>query len=190
LHVEVSWLHRWQRGRLSFPIRVEILLFFVAMGCSAPPPARNAAAQRLAEAAPATRAEQAPAAGEAPPSAAPAACGQDASAELPVATGALGEGGRVVRLINNSGGDVQARLLDAKLRPVLDGTLLIPEGAHGEFRVTAGSYYVRYRHQKSCQVRRGAPLELTGPRAGVEIAIHLHFSKGSSSKMRVVKESL
>ena len=51
------------------------------------------------------------------------------------------------------------------------GTLRIPPQSVGEFKVPAGVYQVRYRDGKSCSVRRGAPLHLTGPRAGVEIAI-------------------
>src|SRR5262245_6609184 len=102
------------------------------------------------------------------------ACGQDTDQEEPIASGSLGEGPRVVRLINNSGAEIQARLLDSKLSPVIDGTLRVPEGTVGEFHVREGVYFVRYRHRKTCEVRRGQPLQLTGPRAGVEISIRPH----------------
>jgi hypothetical protein len=118
------------------------------------------------------------------------ACGQDTDQEEPIASGSLGEGPRVVRLINNSGAEIQARLLDTKLSPVIDGTLRVPEGTVGEFHVRAGVYFVRYRHRKTCEVRRGQPLQLTGPRAGVEISIRPHFEKGGKSKMQRVEEPL
>lgn len=117
-------------------------------------------------------------------------CGQDPAEESPIVEGKLGDGERVVRLINNSSTTIQARILDAKLEPALAGTLHVPPGTVGEFYVPEGEYVVRYRHGKTCQVRRGAMLLLTGPRAGVEIGINPHTDKGTKSRMQAVQEPL
>lgn len=117
-------------------------------------------------------------------------CGQDHRSELPIVEGKVGDGERIVRLINNSKGDVQARLLDAKLEPVFAGTLRVAAGTTGEFHVDEGVYLLRYRLADGCQVRRGAKLVLTGKRAGVEISIKPKFESGSKSNMRTVSEPL
>lgn len=155
-------------------------------GCAEPPPPQR----------PEPEPPPAPTAAPPPPAPEPAVdppiheCGQDPAKESPIVEGQLGEGARVVRLINNSGSTIQARILDATLEPAVAGTLHVPSGTIGEFHVPEGQYVVRYRHGSSCEVRRGAKLELTGPRAGVEIAIKAHFSKGTDSRMKTVKEPL
>lgn len=117
-------------------------------------------------------------------------CGQDPAEESPIVEGKLGDGERVVRLINNSSTTIQARILDTALEPAIAGTLHVPPGTIGEFFVPEGEYVVRYRHGRTCQVRRGAKLLLTGPRAGVEIGINPHTDKGTKSRMKAVREPL
>ena len=117
-------------------------------------------------------------------------CGQDPAGETPIVTGSLGEGERVVRLINNSEGTLQARILHESLEPALAGTLHVEAWKQGEFRVPEGVYVVRYRYGVTCEVRRGDKLLLTGPRAAVEIAIKPHFERGQSSNMERVPEPL
>lgn len=174
----------------SLDIRsVCIASLFALLGCS-DPPAPAAPASPPPEHGAEPMPVEAPSAAAATPEQARQDCGQNLDAELPIVTGQLGEGERVVRLINNSGSEVQARLLDGKLGPAVAGTLRIPPQSTGEFKVPAGVYQVRYRDGRSCAVRRGAPLHLTGQRAGVEIAIKAKFSAGSKSKMRQVKEPL
>lgn len=117
-------------------------------------------------------------------------CGQDPAKESPVTEGELGEGERLVRLINNSHGAIQARLLDADLEPAVEGTLHIQAGETGVFHVPEGVYVVRYRYGTNCSVRRGNALRLLGKNAGVEIAIHPVFDEGSKANMKRVKEPL
>ncbi len=117
-------------------------------------------------------------------------CGQDPAAESPIVVGKLGEGERIVRLINNSPGEIQARLLDETLEPAVAGTLHLRAGETAEFHVPEGIYMVRYRHGGTCEVRRGAKLVLTGPRAGVEISIRPRFERGTQSNMQKVSEPL
>ena len=117
-------------------------------------------------------------------------CGQDPALESPIVRHRLGDGERMVRMINNSGAEVQARLLHEDMTPALPGTLHIPSGETGEFYVGAGKYMVRYRRGGTCEVRRGALLVLTGPRAGVEIALKPKFDQGSRSNMKKVTEPL
>ena len=131
---------------------------------------------------------------EAPPAAEPDPpvhdCGQDPAQESPIVRRRLGDGERVVRIINNSGTEVQARLVREDLSAAAPGTLHIPGGETGEFYVSAGTYMVRYRHGGTCEVRRGALLVLTGPRAGVEIALEPKFERGNKSNMKKVTEPL
>ena len=117
-------------------------------------------------------------------------CGQDPAAETPIVETTLGEGDRLVRLINNSDGTIQARILHEDLEPAVAGTLHVPGWKQGEFRVPEGVYVVRYRYGTSCEVRRGKKLILTGRRTGVEIAIKPHFERGQSSEMKPVPEPL
>ena len=117
-------------------------------------------------------------------------CGQDHAAESPIRSDELGEGERMVRVINNSQVAVQARLLDASLDAAVAGTLVVKPGTSAEFYVPEGDYMVRYRHGDTCEVRRGAKLELTGERAGVEISIKPRFEHGDKSRMRKVSEPL
>jgi hypothetical protein len=117
-------------------------------------------------------------------------CGQDPAGETPIVVGRLGDGERVVRLINNSPGTIQARILHESLEPALAGTLHVEAFKQGEFHVPEGVYVVRYRYGTTCEVRRGKKLMLTGPRAGVEIAIKPHFEEGQSSNMERVVEPL
>lgn len=161
-------------------------LALALIACGTPPPP---------EAPPVEPAPPAPVAPEAPepaPRVDPPVheCGQDPAEESPIVEGKLGEGERVVRLINNSATTIQARILDPSLEPALPGTLHVPPGTVGEFYVPEGEYVVRYRQGKTCQVRRGAKLLLTGPRAGVEIGINPHTDKGTKSHMKAVREPL
>lgn len=117
-------------------------------------------------------------------------CAQNAAAESPIVSGRIGDGERIVRLFNNSGGDIQARILNEAREPALPGTLVIVAGATGEFHVGEGVYLVRYRLEGSCEVRRGEELFLTGPRAGVEISIKPSRDKTTESGMKKVPEPL
>jgi hypothetical protein len=83
----------------------------------------------------------------------------------------MGQGDRLIRVLNRTGGPVRLRLLDDGDKPALDGTLHIPKAGAGELHVEAGSYRVRYRLETSCEVLRGSPIVLTGNRAGVEIQL-------------------
>ena len=164
-------------------------------GCAEPPPpAAPTAPEPVAEAPPEVPAEpeegaaSEPEADVDPEKVQP--CGQDVASELPIVDDRMGEGERVVRLINNTQEDVQARLLDDDRKPVYQGTLRIEAGKIGEFRVPAGVYMVRYRRQTTCDVMRGAPLVLKGNHAGVEISIKPKFESGSKSKMKPVGEPL
>jgi hypothetical protein len=153
-------------------------------GCAAePPPARAPA--------PAPEPAAAPAPAAAPTFDAPVHdCGQDPAHESPIVKGKLGDGERVVRVINRSGAEVQARLLDESLNAAVAGTLHIPGGETGEFYVGEGVYVLRYRFGGTCEVRRGAKLVLRGNRAGVEIGINSSFDAGTQSNMRKVAEPL
>lgn len=155
-------------------------------GCAEPPPPAVPQAEP-ASAAPVEAPPPAPEARVDPPV---HECGQDPAEESPIVEGKLGDGERVVRLINNSSTTIQARILDTGLEPAMPGTLHVPPGTVGEFYVPEGEYVVRYRHGKTCQVRRGAKLLLTGPRAGVEIGINPHTDKGTQSRMKAVREPL
>ena len=135
--------------------------------------------------------EPPPAPGAEPTADAPVhACDQDASAESPIREGKLGEGERLVRLFNNSEDDIQARLLDGEGRPAVAGTLVVEAGETGEFYVEAGKYMVRYRFKGSCEVRQGALLQLTGPRAGVEISIKPRGEMTDRANMQKVSDPL
>ncbi|MEM1032955.1 MAG: hypothetical protein AAF928_19620 [Myxococcota bacterium] len=166
-------------------------LLLVATSCGAassapPPPAPQPPAP--ADAAPAIEPSSPP--DPEPTTPGPQPCGQDPASEAPIAEGELGTGDRVVRLINNSGVEIQARLLDAAKRPALPGTLRIPSGASGQFRVSAGVYMIRYRDRDRCEVRRGGRLFLSGARAGVEISVRPRFESGEKSQLRRVPEPL
>lgn len=169
------------------------LATLLGMGCAEPPPP---AVPEVPEpvAAPEPAPEPAPDPAPAPePAVDPdkvQRCGQNLQSELPIVEERMGEGERLVRLINNSREAVQARLLDEQRTPVYQGTLRIPSGTIGEFRVPAGVYMVRYRRQKTCDVMRGAPLILKGRNAGVEISIKPKFDGGARSKMKPVGEAL
>lgn len=169
------------------PRRATTIAILALSGCAEPP-------------APAPPPAPTPALAPAPPPLAPAPapaidppvqdCGQDPAGETPIVEGRLGGGERVVRLINNSSGTIQARILHESLEPALTGTLHVAAFQRGEFHVPEGVYVVRYRYGKTCEVRRGNKLLLTGPRAAVEIAIRPHFEKGQSSNMERVPEPL
>lgn len=161
-----------------------VLATFAACASPAPPPPPPAP--------PAPPPVPLPPAPSEPPRADPPVhdCGQDPVAETPIASGTLGEGDRVVRLINNAAGTIQARILHENLEAALPGTLVVEAGGRGEFHVPEGVYRVRYRYGTSCEVRRGRKLILTGPRAGVEIAIAPQFEEGESSNMERVTEPL
>jgi hypothetical protein len=124
------------------------------------------------------------------PEAAVHACEQDAAAESPIVEGALGDGDRLVQLNNNSGTDIQARILRDDGQPALPGTLVVKAGETGEFHVVAGVFMLRYRRKGNCEVRRGGKLHLTGPRSGVVISIKPSKDKTSDSKMEKVTEPL
>ncbi len=170
-----------------------VLLATMGVGCAAaPPPPAPEAPEPVAAPAPEPPPEPEP-----EPEPEPAVdpdkvqqCGQTLESELPIFEDRMGEGERLVRLINNSQEAVQARLLDDDRKPVYQGTLRIAAGTMGEFRVPAGVYMVRYRRQKTCDVMRGAPLILKGKNAGVEISIKPKFDAGSRSKMKPVGEPL
>jgi hypothetical protein len=117
-------------------------------------------------------------------------CGQDPAKESPIVEGKLGDGERMVRLINNSGVAIQARILGEDLEAAVAGTLHVRAGKRGEFHVPEGNYVVRYRHGTTCEVRRGAKLLLTGRRTGVEIGVKPGFDRGSDSRMKKVSEEL
>lgn len=117
-------------------------------------------------------------------------CGQDPAEESPIVQGVLGEGERIVRLLNNAQTEVQARLLREDKSPAVQGTLHVPAGERGEFHVPAGVYMLRYRYGKTCEVRRGGKLLLQGRNAGVEIAIKPVYEQGTRSNMKRVKEPL
>lgn len=151
-------------------------------GCAEPAPPVAPASPAPARAAPAPT----PAAFDPPVQ----DCDQDAAAESPIASGQLGEGPRVVRLFNNAGVDIQARILNEAREPAIPGTLVVVAGATGEFHVAEGVYLVRYRLEGSCEVRRGEELLLTGPRAGVEISIKPTKDKTSESGTKKVPEPL
>jgi hypothetical protein len=95
-----------------------------------------------------------------------------------------------VRIINTSAVEIRARLIDAERRPAVDGTLRIAPGQTGTFKVGPGSYAVRYRLESSCEVFEGSPVQLVGPRAGVEIALNAIFEQGQSKGARRVNEEL
>lgn len=168
----------------SLATRVGVLL---VLGCGGTPPPPAPASSEPAPPVPATEASVERAAEPDPPV---HDCGQDPAQESPIVRGRLGDGERVVRLINNGLTEVQARLLREDRSAALPGTLHIPAGATGEFYVDEGKYMVRYRHGGTCDVRRGALLVLTGPRAGVEIAIKPRFEEGNKSNMQKVTEPL
>lgn len=127
---------------------------------------------------------------EGPPEIDQSRCAQDLERELPVAEGEIGSGPRVVRVINNGTVELRARLVGSDGQAVLDGTLRVPAGAAGTFKVGPGSYRVRYRVESNCHVFEGSPVHLTGPRSGVEIGLKALFEEGSSHKVRRIDGDL
>ncbi len=121
----------------------------------------------------------------------PSGCSKDPKKEAPIRAGHLGSGSRYVRLKNNGNVTLQARILDAKLKPVMKGTLRIRSGSEGEFRVPPGTYYLRYRIKRNCQVIRSKkPVVIEEKHAGATIALKPIFVVGSSHKTKKVKEEL
>jgi hypothetical protein len=184
--------HPGRSQRLAGPVLLAPLALLLTLGCAAappeapPPPAPTLESPQPAQ--PVVEPEPEP-----EPSANPAVehnCGQDKAAEQPIVEGTMGEGERVVRVINNSVEYVQARLLDDDRKLVYPGTLLVSPGTKGEFRVPAGVYMLRYRRHTNCEVMRGAPLILKGRNRGVEISIKPRSEAGSQSKMKPVGEQL
>ncbi len=170
---------------------IVMLAVLLAVGCAQPPPpAAPPPPKPVVEPPPPAEPEPEPEPVPSAPGAIEHRCGQDKAAEAPIVVGTMGEGERLVRLINNSTEHVQARLLDEQRKVVYQGTLQVAPGAIGEFHVPAGVYMLRYRRQKTCEVMRGAKLVLKGRNAGVEISIKPNFDAGSQSKMKPVGEDL
>jgi hypothetical protein len=107
-----------------------------------------------------------------------------------VADEELGEGPRVVRVINNGEVELRARLVDGQGEPALPGTLRVPAGQKATFKVAPGRYRVRYRVESNCKVFEGSLVHLTGPRAGVEIGLKALFEEGTSHNVRPVDGDL
>jgi hypothetical protein len=102
----------------------------------------------------------------------------------------LGDGERVIHVVNQTGSELQARLLDAQDRPALDGTLRLAAGANGEFHVPPGTYRLRYRLQPSCEVLRGSEIRLTGNRSEAQIALKARSKSGAPDTVKRVREEL
>jgi len=162
------------------------LIGFALTACGAPPsPPAPAAPKLVNEPSPPPRPEPEPTVD--PPV---HDCGQDPAEESPVVQGILGDGERIVRLLNNAQTAIQARLLREDKKPAVSGTLHVPAGEMGEFKVPEGVYMLRYRYGKTCEVRRGGKLLLQGSHAGVEIAIKPLYKQGTKSNMKPVEEPL
>ena len=121
----------------------------------------------------------------------PSGCSKNPKKEAPVRAGYLGSGSRYVRLKNNGNVTLQARILDAKLEPVMKGTLRVLAGRDGEFRVPPGTYYLRYRVKENCQVIRSKnPVVIEKQHAGATIALKPIFVVGSKHRTKKVNEEL
>jgi hypothetical protein len=112
-------------------------------------------------------------------------CTERPEQEQPVHDGTMGQGDRLIRVLNRTGVPVRLRLLSQGGEPALAGTLHIPKTGQGELRVAPGSYRVRYRLESSCEVLLGSPIALTGNRAGVEIQLRAGSNAGSGSVQHV-----
>lgn len=167
------------------------VLAYSCSSCAGAPPPEPAPPPPAPPAPPAPEpVEVAPAPAEPAPAPDQSTCTADPSGEEPVETGELGQGDRIVRVLNNGGVELRARLVDRNHAPAIVGTLRIAAGETGTFRVPAGSYHVRYRIESNCQVWEGSAVHLTGPRSGVEIGLKPLFEKGSSHQVRPVEEAL
>lgn len=158
------------------------------MACGAEPPPPAASPTPVAESPEPAAPEPVP--DEPPPAVDESRCAQDLSKELPVSDGEIGDGRRLVRVINNGTVELRVRLVDTRGKPVLPGTLRVPAGETGTFKVAAGSYVVRYRVESTCHVFEGSPVHLTGPRSGVEIGLKALFEEGTSHDVRRVDGDL
>ena len=117
-------------------------------------------------------------------------CSETPEKEQPVRTDRLGDGPRMVRVSNQTGSEIQARLLDAKDQPVLPGTLRLAPGASGELRVPPGTYRLRYRLHPSCEVLRGSTIQLTGNRSEAMITLKARAKSASPDSVQRVREEL
>ncbi len=115
----------------------------------------------------------------------PNPCNDDPSTEAPVVQGEIGEGKRLVRVLNEGEIELRVRLLDKQLKPVYPGTLRVLPGEKGEFMVGEGIYHLRYRLQSNCEVRRGSAIRLMGQNWGYEKVIKTHLKKGSGLSKKV-----
>ncbi len=116
-------------------------------------------------------------------------CVKDLSAESPIVQGEVGEGKRLVRVINKGKVELRVRLLDEQLKPIYPGTLRVLPGEKGEYKVGEGNYNLRFRLQSTCEVRRGSAIRLIGKNFGYEKIIKTR-SQGRAGLSKRVDEAL
>jgi len=107
-----------------------------------------------------------------------------------VRTDRLGDGPRIVHVLNQTGTELQARLLAENDQPAVAGTLRLAPRTTGEFHVAPGTYRLRYRLHPTCEVLRGSTIQLTGNRAEAQIVLKAHAKSASPDSVKRVREEL
>lgn len=91
--------------------------------------------------------------------------------QAPSNTGSLGNGDRTIEVVNAEGSELHIRLLDASGCPALRGILVIGALGSGRFRVSPGTYQMRFRTESTGTVYEGRIFTLGENHRGIRITL-------------------